>query len=1022
LAGADAALCETRPVQGGVTPAPAKAARLNSRWPPRPVRVLAHSVTLETAQQRRYAGRMKCFITLACAAALGAGAPDSPGGVVVEICEDGVPVKTEWPAQKLAAAERWEQDAFAFFQLPHKYVETGIRADRSTPFLLRASATIQLPAGKHRVLLRGRGACRLSIDGKLLLSTPFPPPITDGHNEIPTDYLDLGPDFRFAPPGNRETWTHFSSAGGKHAVLLESIIGGKRGNGLLRPEPGETVVAIALEGSTSFHLAAPKRVIPYTDAAWKTFAAEESTLIARLEAERRAAAFERHAAEWTARHESARKWIARKSGPQVPPLPAGYPANNAIDHFIAQTHAEAARRIVAEGSRLPRLDFAADVRPILEAKCYSCHYGAKVKGGLRLDREGVLEGGDSGEPAIVAGRPEKSLLLPRVRSDDKARVMPPTGERLDDKSVKLLETWIKEGASFTPRPAKVVTLTPLADDLTFLRRVALDTVGVIPSPAEIDAFLADSRPDKRARAIDGYLADPRWADHWVGYWQDVLAENPNILNPTLNNTGPFRWWIYEAMRDNKPMDLFVFELLQMRGSHYLGGPVGFAAATQNDVPMAEKAAIVASAFLGVQMKCARCHDAPAHRSTQKELFQIAAMLNEKPLAVPKTSSVPLDKFHQGRKPLISVTLKPGTKVAPAWPFASFSPGSKNRVDDAASQRSRLADLITAPDNERFAQVIANRVWKRFMGRGIIEPVDDWEKGEATHPELLRWLGREFVDHGYDLKHLARVILNSHAYQRAAAPELADGDPLHAAPARRRLTAEQIVDSLFAAAGLPMNTEEVNLDIDGGRDMKNSISLGKPRRAWQFASTSNERDRPSLALPKVQAVIDVLEAFGWRSSRQFPLTDREDTPNTLQPAILANGTMAVWLTRLSDEHGVTALALEDRPLDEFIERLYLRVLTRRPSPEENARMVEYLDNGYVSRVVENPPEPTPKKRQPPKYVSWSNHLTPEANQIKVQLEAETRRGETPTARLDVQWRQRLEDVVWALLNAPEMVHR
>ncbi len=100
----------------------------------------------------------------------------------------------------------------------------------------------------------------------------------------------------------------------------------------------------------------------------------------------------------------------------------------------------------------------------------------------------------------------------------------------------------------------------------------------------------------------------------MGYWQDVLAENPNIINPTLNNTGPFRWWLYESLRDNKPMDLFVTELLRMRGSERFGGPAGFGVASQNDVPMAMKGTVVAAAFLGVEMKCARCHDAPAHQS------------------------------------------------------------------------------------------------------------------------------------------------------------------------------------------------------------------------------------------------------------------------------------------------------------------------------------------------------------------------------------------------------------------------
>src|SRR5262249_3717339 len=106
---------------------------------------------------------------------------------------------------------------------------------------------------------------------------------------------------------------------------------------------------------------------------------------------------------------------------------------------------------------------------------------------------------------------------------------------------------------------KNVPPAPLADDWTFLRRLALDTVGTIPTRDEIDPSLKDPRPARRARAIDRFLADPRWADHWVGYWQDVLAENPGILKPTLNNTGPFRWWLHQAFLDNLPMDRFVSE-------------------------------------------------------------------------------------------------------------------------------------------------------------------------------------------------------------------------------------------------------------------------------------------------------------------------------------------------------------------------------------------------------------------------------------------------------------------------------
>jgi hypothetical protein len=312
-----------------------------------------------------------------------------------------------------------------------------------------------------------------------------------------------------------------------------------------------------------------------------------------------------------------------------------------------------------------------------------------------------------------------------------------------------------------------------------------------------------------------------------------------------------------------------------------------------------------------------------------------------------------------------------------------------------------------------------------MGRGIVEPVADWEKGRATHPELLRWLSRELVRSGYSVKALARVIMNSQAYQRATDSTLREPSPLYVSPAPRRLGAEQIVDSLYAATGKPFVTEEVSLDIDGRRDLGNSISLGQPRRCWMLTSTSNERDRPSLSLPRIQAVTDVLAAFGWRGARQDPASKRDTDPNALQPAILSNGTMSVWLTRLSDDHGVTRLALEERPLDAFIETLFMKLLTRPPTAEEKARYGEFLREGYDGRVVKESTVKDVKmgssaERRPAKYVSWSNHLDPEATMVRQQQEIDARRGDSPTEKLDPKWRAKLEDVLWALLNAPEWV--
>src|SRR5258706_5784872 len=123
--------------------------------------------------------------------------------------------------------------------------------------------------------------------------------------------------------------------------------------------------------------------------------------------------------------------------------------------------------------------------------------------------------------------------------------------------------------------------SPVADDYAFIRRASLDLVGVTPTEQQIAEFIQDKNPNRRAKLIDRLLADSGWADNWVGYWQDVLAENPGILKPQLNNTGPFRTWIYEAFLDNKPIDRFATELIMMEGSVYGGAPAGFATATPN---------------------------------------------------------------------------------------------------------------------------------------------------------------------------------------------------------------------------------------------------------------------------------------------------------------------------------------------------------------------------------------------------------------------------------------------------------
>ncbi|MGH9673095.1 MAG: DUF1553 domain-containing protein, partial [Bryobacteraceae bacterium] len=572
--------------------------------------------------------------------------------------------------------------------------------------------------------------------------------------------------------------------------------------------------------------------------------------------------------------------------------------------------------------------------------------------------------------------------------------------------------------------ARQIAPMPLTSDLELLRRVALDTTGLIPTPAEIKTYLADAPRLRRQRAVERLLADPSWADHWVSYWQDVLAENPGMLKPDLNNTGPFRWWLHQSFSENMPFDRLVTELVQMEGSQMLGAPAGFAQATLNDAPMAAKADIIAQAFLGQKMGCARCHDAPFHPFKQKDLFSLAAMLNGKPMKLPATSTVPM--IEGGRTPVVTVALKPGESIAPDWPFADLIDHSDSGAlpkGGAVPSRREVAAFIVSPQNDRFAKVIVNRVWKRYMGLGLVEPADDWAKVKPSHPELLDYLAREFMHSGYDLKHVARLILSSHTYQRkpvaSSVEQTGSKGRLFAGPARRNLTAEQLVDSLYLASGKIFDCEEMNLNPAGDRPPSQFLNMGKPTRSWQMTALSNERDRPALALPIAQSVADVLSAYGWRQSRQNPATTRDDAASPMQTLILANGILGTRIVRLSDDSAFTELALRDVPVGELVKESFLRILSRPPTMEETRMFAEQLGPDYASRQVKGA-ELVNTTRKTDNRVSWSNHLSAEATLIRLEEEKRLRMGDEPTRRLTPRFRERFEDALWAMVNSPEFV--
>ena len=177
----------------------------------------------------------------------------------------------------------------------------------------------------------------------------------------------------------------------------------------------------------------------------------------------------------------------------------------------------------------------------------------------------------------------------------------------------------------------------------------------------------------------------------------------------------------------------------------------------------------------------------------------------------------------------------------------------------------------------------------------------------------------------------------------------------------------------------------------------------------------------MTLPRIQAVSDVLSAFGWSSVRQSIINQRRDDPTALQPAILSNGTLGIWLTRLSDDHGFTRLALQELTPEQLLDQVFLRMLTRYPTAQEKKIYLAQISPGYESRrTLVSPPVPE-RKTRPPRYVSWYNHLDPIADEIRRREIVSARKGDPPTGQLDSNWRERFEDVIWALVNSPEMIY-
>jgi hypothetical protein len=891
---------------------------------------------------------------------------DIPAGKVLVTFSEGLLTHERWPNKEEAwptETMRWVGVEFLLPRIPVRHDDWGIRASWKSPLLVRMAADCQLPAGDYKVLLRVRALSRLWIDGKIIAEAAA---VTQKSPDGEEPITPLR-----APPlrGMRVAGYHQQEAVGeasiaelpesepRHSrVVLEMVVGGEG----QRTETGEVCVAVQSEDGRSYFLLRPSIDPPES-----------------IEHDSQPEGPESRRTEFTATDGSAGNSSSQIELTDFAVEAALARIGGSLHDFDDQT-----RRTAAAGQD----DFWIHRH--------------------QLAREWAGQQGTPAVPTVhdpTIAHPIDAFITAKIESAKAA-----ASQSIDETGL---------------------TAAPVIDDFALIRRVYLDTVGIPPAIDDINAFLRDAAPNRLPRLVDRLLADERFADHWISEWLDMLAENPTLINQSLNSTGPFRWFLHDSLRDNKPLDRLVSELILMRGSDGEGGSAGFAVAGENDSPFAAKGHILASAFQGIQLRCARCHDSPYHTTTQRDLYSLAAMLERKAVTAPVTSRVPAAFFEQkARESLIQATLKPDELVAPVWPFEEVTGVVDTEELDAFllesdDSRHRLAALMTSPRNRRFARVAVNRLWKRLIGTGLVEPVHDWEGRQASHPELLDWLAHQLMTNAYDMRQVARTILLSRTYRREASGHNLDAAPqrrFFAAPDRRRLTAEQIVDSLHAVTGTTMDVEELTFVHDGRRPLAKRQTLGKPRRAWMFASLNNERDRPSLSLPRARAVTDVLEAFGWEGSRQQPIHARDTDPSVLQAGVLANGSLTQSLTRASHGSKLAQLAVDAESPEALANTLVLRVLGRMPASGEHTVFAQLLADGFATRLMPSGEIESSSSLPPLPLVTWFNHLQPEADEIQRELERRVRVGPPPDPRLRAPWRERYEDIVWSLVNHREFV--
>jgi hypothetical protein len=452
------------------------------------------------------------------------------------------------------------------------------------------------------------------------------------------------------------------------------------------------------------------------------------------------------------------------------------------------------------------------------------------------------------------------------------------------------------------------------DDVTYLRRVSLDLTGQLPTPDAVRGFMADTDPEKREKLVDNLLKSESYVDFWTQRWSDLLRSSERTLGKKSRDA--YHGFIRESIAKNKPYDKLATELLTTSGNSVVKPAVNFYRAGKSEyrstLTPEEQGETAAQFLMGVRLQCAHCHNHPYEKWTQKQYYQLAAFFGR--IEGKDAGSSEGDTYARDGEVMARDTgevyhPKSGEALTPA-----SLDGPTLAKDFKGDRREALAKWLTAPSNPFFARLLANRLWKYTMGRGLVEPVDDFRvTNPATNEPLLKALTDEVRASGYDVRKLLRRLVLTETYQRDSrrVPGNERDDRYYSRFFVKRLAAEPLLDALSTATG----TLE---KFDGYPDGTRAIQLKDPAVASTFLET--------FGRPPRQAACDC---------------ERMSEANLGQALHFLNA--PTIQSHLTDPKGRLA-KLKDTPVKAVVEELYLATLSRLPTDDEAINAALQLARG------------------------------------------------------------------------------